>query len=283
MELNKIFILGAGLMGSGIAQDAISKGFNVVVSDINEEFVQKCTRTIDSQLERMVSKGRMKPEDKSAAIGRLKTTVELSEAKNADVVIEAITENLELKKKAFAELDKICPPSTILASNSSSLSITAIGGATKRPDRVIGMHFLSPVPVMPICDVVVGFATSNETVKAIAELAKRLGKKVLMWKDCPGHGYTLPGNAYWNEAVYTLYEEAGTKEDIDKCHRAGLGLAMGPFEVLDFIGIDTMVEIYQYLYSSYGETKFFPCPLLTQMVEGGYYGVKTKKGFYEHK
>ncbi|PIU57448.1 MAG: 3-hydroxybutyryl-CoA dehydrogenase [Chloroflexi bacterium CG07_land_8_20_14_0_80_51_10] len=284
MEVKNIFVVGAGgLMGSGIAQVCIEAGFNVTANDIKEEFVQRGVSGIEKRLDRKIEKGQLTPEKKTEILARLKPSTDLADAKDANVVIEAVFEDMELKKQVFARLDEVCPQHTIMASNSSSLPITELAGATKRPDRVMGMHFIQPVPVMPLVDTIRGLLTSDDTYNTIEKLAKDLGKHVVEWKDGPGHGLQLSGMAYYNETAHVLYEERGTKEDIDKCFKVGLGMAMGPVTTLDFMGLDTTLHILRVLDEAYGGTQFRPCQLLVQMVSAGLYGSKTGRGFYTYK
>ena len=283
MEVKSIFVVGAGgLMGSGIVQVAIEAGFDVIANDVKNEFVQRGLGGVEKRLERKVSKGQLTEGKKQEIMARAKPSTDLADAQNVDVVIEAVFEDMDIKKQVFARLDEICAPHTILASNSSSLPITEMAGATKRPDRVMGMHFLQPVPVMRVVDLIRGLLTSDETYKTIEKLSRDLGKEVIDWRDGPGHGLQLSAMAYYNEAAQVLFEGRGTKEDIDKCFKVGLGMAMGPITTLDFTGMDTVVHIMEILDKAYGGTQFHPCPLLVEMVSAGLYGNKSGRGFYSY-
>ena len=241
MDIKNIFVIGGGgLMGNGIVQCCIEAGFIATVNDIKDEFVQRGVGGITERMEKKVSKGKLTPEKKDEILARLKTSTDLADASDADIVIEVVFEDMNLKRDIFQRLDGICPPHTIFASNSSSLPITEMAGFTKRPDKVIGMHFLQPVPVMPLTNVIRGLLTSDETNEVIEGLARSMGKQPLQWKDGPGHGLQVSPMAYYNETAKVLSEERGTKEDIDKCFKIGMGMPMGPVTTLDFMGMDML-------------------------------------------
>lgn len=270
-------------MGSGIVQCLIESGFNTTVNDIRDEFVQRGVQGITQRLDRKVSKGTLAPDKKGEILGRLKTSIDLADAREADVAIEVVFEDLGLKKQIFSTLDEVCPPHTILASNSSSLPITEMASFTKRPDKVIGMHFLQPVPVMPLVNVIRGLLTSDETSAVIEDLARSMGKDVIQWKDGPGHGLQLSPMAYYNESAKVLAEGHGTKEDIDKCFNVGMGMPMGPITTLDFMGMDTVLHILRILHEAYGGSQYHPSQVLVQMVKAGLYGNKSGRGFYTYQ
>lgn len=284
MDIKNIFVIGGGgLMGSGIVQCCIEHGFNTTANDIKDEFVQRGVSGITQRMEGKVTKGKITEDKKNEILGNLKTSTDLADAKDADVVIEVIFEDLGLKKDVFSRLDEICPQNTIFASNSSSLPITEMAGFTKRPDRFMGMHFLQPVPVMPLVNGIRGLLTSDETCAVIEKLAKDMGKEVVNWKDGPGHGLQLSPMAYYNESAKVLSEGRGTKEDIDKCFKVGLGMPMGPVTTLDFMGMDTVLHILHILHEAYGGSQYHPSQLIVQMVKAGLYGNKAGRGFYTYQ
>ncbi len=282
MEIRRIFVAGAGQMGSGIAQVCAQSGFEVIMRDIDDKILEKGMGVIESGLNQMVKKGVIEEADKEAVLKRLNPTKDIKLAAEVDVVIEAVPENKEIKQNLFRELDHICPPRTIFASNTSSISITTLAKVTDRPDRVIGMHFMYPVPLMKLVEIVKGYLTSEETLSTIKELSKALGKEYIVAKDYPGFLSTRLAMPFFNEAFYLLYEGIGTKEDIDKAARLALNHPMGPLELADFIGLDSILSILKVMYEGYGDPKYYPCPLLTQLVEAGHLGRKTGKGFYDY-
>lgn len=282
MEIKTICVVGAGQMGAGIAQVAAEAGFKVILRDIEDKFVQKGMNIITANLERAVTKGKIDEKKKKEILSRISTTIDLSQAEQAQMVIEAVPENEELKRKTFAELSKICPKETILASNTSSIPITRLASATNQPEKVIGMHFMNPVPVMKLVEIIRGNATSEDTFSVTREIAEKMGKEVVVAKDFPGFISNRLLPVFLNEACYLLYEGMGTKEDIDKTAKLALNHPMGPFELLDFIGIDSILSILKTLYEGHGHHKYFPCPLFTQMVEAGKLGRKVGKGFYDY-
>ena len=280
MKIETICVVGAGQMGAGIAQVAAAAGYKVILQDTEDRFVQRGMRGIQANLERAVAKAKIDEKRKNEILANITTTVDLSLAKQAEMVIEAIPEDQKLKKETFAKLDKICPKETIFASNTSSIPITGLASATARPEKVIGTHFINPVPVMKIVEVVRGYLTSDDTFLTTEEVLRKMGKEIARAKDFAGFATTRLSMPYMNEACYLLYEGVVTKEDLDKVMRQIM--PMGPFEQIDFIGLDSVLSILRILYDAYGDHKYFPCPLLVQMVEAGRLGRKVGKGFYDY-
>jgi 3-hydroxybutyryl-CoA dehydrogenase len=284
MEIKTIGILGAGAMGNGIAQIAAQAGYNVIMRDIEDRFVQGGLKNIDKFLSKSVEKGKMAADQKDAIMGRIKGTTDMGEMKNADLVIEVIIEVMDVKKKAFAELDTITRPDVILASNTSSMSITEIAAATKRPDRVVGMHFFNPVPLMKLVEVIRGISTSDETTATILDITKKLGKEPVEVKvDVPGFLANRLMIAVAIEAI-KLYEQGiASKEDIDKAAKLGLNYPMGPFELMDLTGIDINYHVMDYFYKELPkENKWDPPLFIKNMVRAGLLGRKTGKGWYDY-
>ncbi|MEW6547009.1 MAG: 3-hydroxybutyryl-CoA dehydrogenase [Bacillota bacterium] len=282
MEVRRVFVVGAGQMGSGIAQVAAQAGLQVTMRDIAPEFTEKGMATIRRNLQRSVEKGRITPEEQQAILDRLQTTLDLDGAADADVVIEAIVENLQAKKDLFAELDRICPAATILASNTSSLPITELASSTRRPDRFIGMHFMNPVPVMQLVEIVRGHLTSDETHRVIRDLAVRMGKTPVTVQDYPGFVANRVLFPMINEAIYCLMEGVASAEDIDTVMKLGMNHPMGPLALADLIGLDTCLAILETLHRGLGDPRYRPCPLLRRMVSAGLLGRKTGRGFYTY-
>lgn len=283
MDIKKIGVIGAGVMGSGIAQLGAQSGFNVVVQDTSDEILSRALKSIEKNLDRLTEKGKLDKEAKRDVIGRLMSTTDISEMKGVAVVIEAVPEDIELKSKVISVLDGIMPEHTVLATNTSSLSITKLATATKRPDKFIGMHFFNPPQIMGLVEIIRGYFTSDGTVELIKGLSKALGKENVVAKDYPGFLSTRLFVPTMNEAILMVYEGKGTPQEIDRIAKLAYGHPMGPLEMADFIGLDTCLHIFRSHYEAYGDHKYLPCPLLVQMVSGGLLGRKSGKGFYDYK
>jgi len=283
MDIKKVMVVGAGQMGSGIAQVCAQANYQVVLHDIKDEFVQRGLSVIEKNLNRQVEKGRMSDEEKQQVLGIIIKSTDLKNAADVDLVIEAATENMEIKSKIFSELDEIAPEHTILASNTSSLPITEIAAATKRPEKVIGMHFMNPVPVMKLVEIIRGLATSDEVYETIESVTKRLNKVPVEVNDFPGFVSNRVLMPMINEAIYTLYEGVATKEAIDEVMKLGMNHPMGPLTLADFIGLDTCLYIMETLHEGFGDDKYRPCPLLRKYVKAGWLGRKTGRGFYVYE
>jgi 3-hydroxybutyryl-CoA dehydrogenase len=277
-----IGVVGSGTMGNGIAQVAARAGYEVVMCDVKEEFLSRGTSAIDKSLQRDVDKQRLTTAEKTAITGRIRTTTDLEALGEATFVVEAVTEDLKIKSDLFKSLDRITAPAAILASNTSSISITKLGATTNRPDKVIGMHFMNPVPVMKLVEVIRGMATSNETYEKVRVLTEQLGKTALDCNDSPGFVSNRVLMPMINEAVFTLYEGVATRESIDGIMKLGMNHPMGPLQLADFIGLDVCLAILNVLSDGFGDPKYRACPLLKQYVDAGWLGRKTGRGFYEY-
>jgi 3-hydroxybutyryl-CoA dehydrogenase len=281
MDINWIGVVGAGQMGGGIAEVAISSGFTVVMRDVTPEFVERGKNRIASDLERRVQKGKMTAEEQKAVLGRLTTTTRLEDFKDCDLIIEAASEQIPIKREVFQALDTITRKEAILASNTSSISITRIASFTKRPTRVVGMHFFNPAPVMKLIELIRGMETSEETFQAAKAVSLKMGKTPWEAKDFPGFISSRLIFNYMNEGVYALHEGLGTKEEIDNIMKMGANHPMGPIELADLVGLDTVLSVMKILNEAFG-SRYHPCPLLTKYVEAGHLGVKTGRGFYDY-
>ena len=280
--ITNIGVVGAGQMGAGIAQVAAVNGFSVILNDMKDVFLQRAMEYIEKGLSAFLKKQRISEGEKEAALGRIQTTLEIKDFDSADFVVEAVIEDQALKLEVFKQLDEICRPMVILATNTSSISITRIAAATNRPAEVIGMHFMHPVPLMKLVEVIRGMSTSDETFETTKDLAVKLEKTPVEAKDFPGfisNRILLP---MINEAVFTLYHGVGTAEAIDLVMKLGMNHPMGPLELADLIGLDTCLSILEVLYEAFGDPKYRPCPLLRKYVDAGYLGRKTGRGFYTY-
>jgi 3-hydroxybutyryl-CoA dehydrogenase len=281
--MKNIAVIGSGTMGNGIAHTFAQMGYNVAMIDISQPALEKALATISKNLDRIVAKGSITEADKAKTLKNITTfTVMADGVKNADLVVEAATENVEIKLNIFRELDKLCPPETILASNTSSISITKIGSVTKRADKVIGMHFMNPVPVMKLVEVIRGYSTSDEVTSLIMETSKKLGKIPVEVNDYPGFVANKILMPMINEAIITLHEGTAGVEEIDTVMKLGMAHPMGPLQLADFIGLDVCLSILKVLQDGYGNPKYAPCPLLVNMVTAGHLGSKSGKGFYQY-
>ena len=281
--MQKIFVVGAGTMGSGIAQVFAENGFDVIIRDVDIKFVERGLGVIENNLKKSVEKGKITEEEKNKVLGRIKGTVDINEAKDADFVIEAAIENMEIKKQIFKELDNICKEGTILATNTSSLSITEIASSTARPEKVIGMHFFNPVPVMKLVEVIKGMKTSEETFNTVKELAQKLGKTPVEVNEAPGFVVNRILIPMINEAIGVLADGVASASDIDEAMKLGANHPIGPLALSDLIGNDVVLAIMEVLYQEFGDSKYRPHPLLRKMVRAGLLGRKTGKGFFEYK
>ncbi|UII55776.1 3-hydroxybutyryl-CoA dehydrogenase [Cytobacillus spongiae] len=283
MNVKKVMVIGAGQMGSGIAQVCAQAGYTVLLNDLKQEFVERGIGTIHKNLSRNVAKERMTADQMEEVLGNITASTTLEDAREVDLVIEAAVENMEIKTKIFHQLDEIAPAHAILASNTSSLPITEIAAATKRPEQVIGMHFMNPVPVMKLVEIIRGLATTDEVYQTIEDMTNSLKKVPVEVNDFPGFVSNRVLMPMINEAVYTLYEGVATKEAIDEVMKLGMNHPMGPLTLADFIGLDTCLYIMETLHEGFGDDKYRPCPLLRKYVKAGWLGRKTGRGFYVYE
>jgi 3-hydroxybutyryl-CoA dehydrogenase len=283
MNVEKIMVIGAGQMGSGIAQVCAQAGYKVFLNDLKQEFVERGLGVIEKNLSRQVSKERMTSDEKNSILNNLTLSTTLDDASDADLVIEAAVENLDIKMNIFKQLDEIAPKHAILATNTSSLPITEIAAATNRPEQVIGMHFMNPVPVMKLIEIIRGLATADEVYKTIEDITKKLNKVPVEVNDFPGFVSNRILLPMINEAIYTLYEGVATKEAIDEVMKLGMNHPMGPLTLADFIGLDTCLYIMETLHEGLGDDKYRPCPLLRKYVKAGWLGKKSGRGFYVYE
>ncbi|WHY72262.1 3-hydroxybutyryl-CoA dehydrogenase [Fictibacillus enclensis] len=282
MNVQTIMVIGAGQMGSGIAQVCATANFKVYLHDLKEEYVQKGVASIAAQLSRQVDKGRMTPEDRDGVLDRLLPSTSIQNAAEADLIIEAVVENMDVKTQVFKMLDEMAPEHAILASNTSSLPITEIAAVTKRPEKVIGMHFMNPVPVMKLVEIIRGLQTSDEVYETIESITKKIGKVPVEVQDFPGFISNRILMPMINEAIFALYEGVAEPEAIDEIMKLGMNHPMGPLTLADFIGLDTCLYIMETLHEGFGDDKYRPCPLLRKYVKAGWLGKKTGKGFYTY-
>lgn len=282
MEIKTFGVIGAGQMGNGIAQVAAISGFNVIINDISMEFLSKGMKTIERLLTKGVEKGKIPPDEKDVVLGRIRTTTDISEMKSADFVVEAATENESIKFQLFKDLDGVCEPHVILSSNTSSIPIGRIAAKTRRPDKVIGMHFMNPVPVMKLVEVIPAITTSESTLRITWDLAVKFGKTPAKANDYPGFIANRILMPMINEAIYCLYHGVGTRDDIDTVMKLGMNHPMGPLALADMIGLDTCLAIMETLYEGFNDSKYRPCPLLRKYVEAGWLGRKSNRGFYSY-
>lgn len=283
MSVKKAMVIGAGQMGGGIAQVMAAAGIETYLNDINLEIVNNRIEFISKLLDKDVSKGKIDDSQKSRVMGRLIPSASLEDAKDCDIVVEAIVENMAVKSSTFQKLDTICKPGCILASNTSSLPITEIAAVTKRPEKVIGMHFMNPVPVMKLVEIIRGIATTDETYQAVRDLSLELNKTPVEVRDVPGFVSNRVLQMMINEAIYCLYEGVASVEDIDAVMKLGMNHPMGPLQLADFIGLDTVLAIMEVMYEGYADCKYRPCPLLRQYVKAGWLGKKAGRGFYTYE
>lgn len=282
MEIRKVGVIGAGTMGNGIAHVLAKSGYEVVLCEVAQQYLDRGLSTIRKNLEREVAKGKITVEDSAAAIARIRGVVDRTALSECDFVIEAATEKFEIKSEIFRDIDRICGPEIILASNTSSISITKIAALTRRPDKVIGMHFFNPVPIMKLVEVIRGLATSDETYQSTKQLAEKLEKTPVEVNDAPGFVSNRVLMPLLNEAMYSVMEGVATPEAVDEVFKLGMAHPMGPLTLADFIGLDVCLDIMRVLHDGLGDPKYRPCPLLVKMVDAGWLGKKSGRGFYKY-
>lgn len=282
MSIQKIGIIGVGQMGSGIVQVAAQSGFDVLASDIDDARNDKAKAKIEKSLNRLVDKEKITAADRDGVLGKIQWTNNLGDFAGQDLIIEAITENVEAKEKLFKSLDEICSENTIFATNTSSISVTRLAAVTKRPHRVIGMHFFNPVPVMKLLEIIQAVQTDETTYEEARTAGEKMGKQVVTVKDSAAFIVNRTLLPFLNEAMFTLYEGIGTAEDIDKACKLGLNHPMGPLELADFVGLDTLLAVLDVMFKEFGDTKYRACPMLRKYVEAGWYGRKSGRGFYQY-
>jgi 3-hydroxybutyryl-CoA dehydrogenase len=283
MSIEVIGVIGAGTMGNGIAHVCAKSGYKVVLVEVEQRFLDRGLATITKNLAREVEKGKLSAADRDAALARIQPSLDRKDLASCQLVIEAASEKFEIKQQLFRDLDEICPKETILASNTSSISITKLAGQTKRPDRVIGMHFFNPVPMMKLVEVIRGIATSDETFDAVKSTSEKLGKTPVLVNDAPGFAANRVLLPMINEAIYAVMEGVATPEAVDEVFKLGMAHPMGPLTLADFIGLDVCLDIMRVLHSGLGDSKYRPCPLLVRMVDAGWLGRKSGRGFYKYE
>jgi len=283
MAIDKIGVIGVGQMGTGIVQVAAQAGLSVLAADLDESRNQKAAAKLQKSLDKLVAKEKITGEDKDKILGRIQWTGQFKDFSDYPLVIEAITENIEIKEGIFKELDGLCGENTILATNTSSISITRLAAVTKRPGKVIGMHFFNPVPVMKLLEIIRAVQTDDATYDQCRAVGETLGKQVVTVKDSAAFIVNRILLPFLNEAMFTLYEGIGTAEDIDKACKSGLNHPMGPLELADFVGLDTLLAVLDVMYQEFGDSKYRACPMLRKYVEAGWYGRKSGRGFYQYQ
>jgi 3-hydroxybutyryl-CoA dehydrogenase len=282
MEIQRVGVVGAGTMGNGIAHVFARSGFDVVLCDVQQSFLDRGMAAISKNLDREVAKNKITPDEKTATLKRISLAIDRAKLAACDFVVEAATERIDIKKEIFAELDRICRPEIILASNTSSISITKLGALTKRPDKIIGMHFFNPVPVMKLVEVIRGLATSNETFQSVGDLAVKLDKTPVEVNDAPGFVSNRVLMPLLNEAMFAVMEGVATPQAVDEVFKLGMAHPMGPLTLADFIGLDVCLDIMRVMQAGLGDPKYRPCPLLIKMVDAGWLGKKSGRGFYKY-